>query len=52
MTNTPFQIQKMSLEESKTSDTRKSMSERSHTSPFSSQSPATYENSNIAIFEV
>lgn len=52
MTDTPSQNQKMSLEESKTSDTRKSISERSHNSPFSSQSPATYENSNVAIYEV
>ncbi|KAK3546171.1 hypothetical protein QTP70_025149 [Hemibagrus guttatus] len=49
--NPSLSNKKMSLEESKTSDTRKSLSERSHTSPFSSQSPATYENSNIAIFE-
>ncbi|KAI5104397.1 retinal guanylyl cyclase 2 isoform X1, partial [Silurus meridionalis] len=49
--NPSLSNKKMSLEESKTSDTRKSISERSHTSPFSSQSPATYENSNVAIFE-
>ncbi|KAM9500438.1 retinal guanylyl cyclase 2 [Clarias gariepinus] len=49
--NPSLSNKKMSLDESKTSDTRKSISERSHNSPFSSQSPATYENSNIAIFE-
>ncbi|XP_017326963.1 retinal guanylyl cyclase 2 isoform X1 [Ictalurus punctatus] len=49
--NPSLSNKKMSLEESKTSDTRKSISERSHNSPFSSQSPATYENSNVAIYE-
>ncbi|XP_026792730.3 retinal guanylyl cyclase 2 isoform X2 [Pangasianodon hypophthalmus] len=49
--NPSLSNKKMSLEESKTSDTRKSISEHSHNSPFSSQSPATYENSNVAIYE-
>ncbi|XP_060780759.1 retinal guanylyl cyclase 2 isoform X3 [Neoarius graeffei] len=49
--NPSLSNKKMSLEESKTSDTRKSTSERSHNSPFSSQSPVTYENSNVAIYE-
>jgi len=42
----------MSLDDSKASDTRMSTSERSLKSPFSTQSPATHENSNIVIFEV
>lgn len=42
--------QKLSVDESKTSVTRKSIS--SHNSPYSSQSPVTYENSNVAIYEV
>lgn len=44
--------QKLSLDD-KTSDMRISeVSERSLISPLSEQSPATYENSNIAIYEV
>ncbi len=44
--------QKLSLDESKASDSRMSISERSLKSPSSIQSPATHENSNIVIYEV
>ncbi|XP_066537153.1 retinal guanylyl cyclase 2 [Hoplias malabaricus] len=41
---------KLSFDESRTSDSRKSFSERSK-SPFSSQSPVTHENTNVALYE-
>ena len=44
--------QKLSLDGSKASDPRRSVSEHSAKSPFSSQSPATHENSNVVIYEV
>ena len=43
--------QKLSMDDSRTS-AGKSLSERSVNTPISSQSPATYENSNVVIFEV
>ncbi|XP_072542868.1 retinal guanylyl cyclase 2 [Salminus brasiliensis] len=42
---------KMSFDDSRTSDTRKSFSDRSLKSPLSSQSPATHENTNVAVYE-
>ncbi|XP_062849360.1 retinal guanylyl cyclase 2 [Trichomycterus rosablanca] len=47
--NPSLSNKKLSMDESKTSETRKSSS--SHNSPYSSQSPVTYENSNVAIYE-
>ncbi|MEQ2210198.1 hypothetical protein XENOCAPTIV_009753 [Xenoophorus captivus] len=43
--------EKLSLDDSRTTGGR-STSERSLNTPASSQSPATYENSNVVIFEV
>lgn len=43
--------QKLSLDDSRISGGQ-SISERSLNTPASSQSPATYENTNIVIFEV
>lgn len=42
---------KMSFDDGRTSETRKSSSERSLISPISSQSPATHENTNVAVYE-
>lgn len=44
-------LQKLSLDDSRASGMR-SVSERSVVSPVSTQSPATYENSNVVIYEV
>ncbi|XP_051572013.1 retinal guanylyl cyclase 2-like isoform X3 [Myxocyprinus asiaticus] len=49
--NPSLSNKKLSLDDSKASETRLSISERSLKSPLSSQSPATYENSNVAIYE-
>ncbi|XP_021333059.1 retinal guanylyl cyclase 2 isoform X1 [Danio rerio] len=49
--NPSLSNKKLSVDDSKASDTRMSISERSLVSPMSSQSPATYENSNVAIYE-
>ncbi|XP_051998032.1 retinal guanylyl cyclase 2 isoform X2 [Xyrauchen texanus] len=49
--NPSLSNKKLSLDDSKASEIRLSISEQSHKSPLSSQSPATYENSNIAIYE-
>uniref|UniRef100_A0A4W6FLQ8 Guanylate cyclase n=1 Tax=Lates calcarifer TaxID=8187 RepID=A0A4W6FLQ8_LATCA len=43
-------LQKLSLDDSRASGMR-SISDRSITSPVSTQSPATYENSNVVIYE-
>lgn len=43
-------LQKLSLDDSRASG-MKSISERSIASPVSTQSPATYENSNVVIYE-
>ncbi|KAM6909176.1 retinal guanylyl cyclase 2 [Xenentodon cancila] len=48
--NPSLSNKKLSLDDSRTSGGR-STSERSLTTPISSQSPATYENSNVVIFE-
>uniref|UniRef100_A0A8C1ZVG6 Guanylate cyclase n=1 Tax=Cyprinus carpio TaxID=7962 RepID=A0A8C1ZVG6_CYPCA len=50
--NPSLSNKKLSLDDSKASDSRMSISERSLKSPSSVQSPATYENSNVAIYEV
>uniref|UniRef100_A0A3Q3S0V2 Guanylate cyclase n=1 Tax=Mastacembelus armatus TaxID=205130 RepID=A0A3Q3S0V2_9TELE len=48
--NPSLSNKKLSLDESRTSG-MKSISERSITSPVSTQTPATYENSNVVIYE-
>ncbi|XP_016336834.1 retinal guanylyl cyclase 2 isoform X1 [Sinocyclocheilus anshuiensis] len=49
--NPSLSNKKLSLDDSKASDSRMSISERSLKSPLSIQSPATYENSNVVIYE-
>ncbi|KTF91089.1 hypothetical protein cypCar_00002902 [Cyprinus carpio] len=49
--NPSLSNKKLSLDDSKASDSRMSISDRSLKSTSSIQSPATYENSNVAIYE-
>uniref|UniRef100_A0A672T5D5 Guanylate cyclase n=1 Tax=Sinocyclocheilus grahami TaxID=75366 RepID=A0A672T5D5_SINGR len=49
--NPSLSNKKLSLDDSKASDSRMSTSERSLKSPLSIQSPATFENSNVVIYE-
>ncbi|XP_078137945.1 retinal guanylyl cyclase 2, partial [Centroberyx gerrardi] len=49
--NPSLSNKKLSLTDSGTSDFKRSISERSVTSPVSTLSPATYENSNVAVYE-
>ncbi|XP_029931403.1 retinal guanylyl cyclase 2 isoform X2 [Myripristis murdjan] len=49
--NPSLSNKKMSMDDSRTSEMKRSASERSLASPVSTQSPATYENSNVVIYE-